>query len=128
MTILTDPDRHGIASIKGARLTARPRPSNFACKPAEGAAGGPARVCGRERDLRDILFFRARAARGPRRKGLPLRSYAARNMPVTGVVVPLFIIFHLLDLTIGTRPNHEVRELNHDTVWRLPIRYLFRRP
>jgi hypothetical protein len=28
MTILTDPDRHESAPIKGARLTARPRPSN----------------------------------------------------------------------------------------------------
>jgi succinate dehydrogenase / fumarate reductase, cytochrome b subunit len=51
------------------------------------------------------LFFRARAARGPfRRKGLPLRSFAARTMPVTGVVLLLFIIFHILDLTTGTRP------------------------
>ena len=32
MTILTDTDHHEIAPIKGARLTARPRPSNFACK------------------------------------------------------------------------------------------------
>jgi hypothetical protein len=32
MTILTDPDRHETAPIKGARLTARPRPSNFARK------------------------------------------------------------------------------------------------
>jgi succinate dehydrogenase / fumarate reductase, cytochrome b subunit len=52
-----------------------------------------------------ILFFRARARRGPfRRKGLPLRSFAARSMPVTGVVLLLFIIFHILDLTTGTRP------------------------
>jgi succinate dehydrogenase / fumarate reductase cytochrome b subunit len=52
-----------------------------------------------------ILFFRARAARGPfRRKGLPLRSFAARTMPVTGVVLLLFIVFHILDLTTGTRP------------------------
>ena len=32
MTILTDPDRHEIAPIRGARLPVRPRPSNFACK------------------------------------------------------------------------------------------------
>jgi succinate dehydrogenase / fumarate reductase, cytochrome b subunit len=52
-----------------------------------------------------ILWRRARTARGPfRRKGLPLRSFAARTMPVTGVVLLLFIIFHILDLTTGTRP------------------------
>src|SRR6476620_2117222 len=52
-----------------------------------------------------ILWRRARRARGPfRRKGLPLRSFAARTMPVTGVVLLLFIIFHILDLTTGTRP------------------------
>ena len=52
-----------------------------------------------------ILWRRARIARGPfRRKGLPLRSFAARTMPVTGVVLLLFIIFHILDLTTGTRP------------------------
>jgi len=52
-----------------------------------------------------ILALRARAARGLfRRKGLPLRSFPARTMPVTGVVLLLFIIFHLLDLTTGTRP------------------------
>jgi succinate dehydrogenase / fumarate reductase cytochrome b subunit len=52
-----------------------------------------------------ILWRRARAARGPfRRKGLPLRSFAARTMPVTGMVLLLFIIFHILDLTTGTRP------------------------
>ena len=52
-----------------------------------------------------ILWRRARRARGPfRRKGLPLRSFAARTMPVTGVVLLLFIAFHILDLTTGTRP------------------------
>lgn len=52
-----------------------------------------------------ILWRRARIARGPfRRKGLPLRSFAARTMPVTGLVLLLFIIFHILDLTTGTRP------------------------
>src|SRR6201998_4132894 len=52
-----------------------------------------------------ILWRRARIARGPfRRKGLPLRSFAARTMPVTGGVLLLFIFFHILDLTTGTRP------------------------
>jgi hypothetical protein len=39
MTILTDPDRHEIAPIEGARLTARPRPSNFACKQVMAVTG-----------------------------------------------------------------------------------------
>jgi succinate dehydrogenase / fumarate reductase cytochrome b subunit len=52
-----------------------------------------------------ILTRRAWVARGPwRRKGLPLRSFAARTMPVTGVVLLLFIVFHILDFTTGTRP------------------------
>jgi len=52
-----------------------------------------------------ILWRRARAARGPfGRKGLPLRSFAARTMPITGVVLLLYIFFHILDLTTGTRP------------------------
>jgi len=155
MTILTDPDRHEIAPITGARLAARPRPSNFACKQVMAATGivfglfvvfhmiGNLKAYLGPEDFDDyalwlrhmlepavpysgvlwvlrvvllacvfahvtcatILFFRARAARGPfRRKGLPLSSFAARNMPVTGVVLLLFIIFHLLDLTTGTRP------------------------
>ena len=52
-----------------------------------------------------LLTRRAWAARGRwRRKGLPLRSFAARTMPVTGVVLLLFIVFHILDLTTGTKP------------------------
>ena len=52
-----------------------------------------------------ILWRRARRARGPfRRKGLPLRSFAARTRPVTGLLLLLFITFHILDLTTGTRP------------------------
>src|ERR1700740_24751 len=46
-----------------------------------------------------ILWRRARIARGPfRRKGLPLRSFAARTMPVTGAVLLVFIVFHMLGL------------------------------
>jgi succinate dehydrogenase / fumarate reductase, cytochrome b subunit len=155
MTILTDPDRHEIAPIKGARLMARPKPSNFACKQVMAVTGivfglfvlfhmiGNLKAYLGAEHFDDyalwlrhmlepavpysgvlwvlrvallvclvghvtcaaILTLRARAARGPfRRKGLPLRSFAARTMPVTGVVLLLFIIFHLLDLTTGTRP------------------------
>lgn len=50
-----------------------------------------------------ILTKRSRRSRGPRkRKGLKgLRSFAARNMLVSGVVIGAFVIFHLLDLTAG---------------------------
>lgn len=41
-----------------------------------------------------------------KRKGLSqgFSSFAARNMLVTGVVLLLFIIFHILDLTLGVKP------------------------
>lgn len=52
-----------------------------------------------------LLTVRGRRARGPyRRKGLGWRSFPARTMPVTGVVLLLFIVFHILDLTTGTTP------------------------
>ena len=52
-----------------------------------------------------LLTARARRARGPfRRKGLGWRSFTARTMPVTGVVLLAFIVFHILDLTTGTPP------------------------
>jgi succinate dehydrogenase / fumarate reductase cytochrome b subunit len=57
-----------------------------------------------------ILTRRARAARGSaRRKGLPLRSFPARTMLVTGVVLLLFVVFHILDLTTGTHPVASAR-------------------
>ncbi len=52
-----------------------------------------------------VLRARGRRARGSfRRTGLGWRSFSARSMPVTGIVLLLFIVFHLLDLTTGTRP------------------------
>ncbi|MFF0814360.1 succinate dehydrogenase [Rhodococcus sp. NPDC003318] len=52
-----------------------------------------------------LLTLRARRARGPfRRKGLGWRSFTARTMPVTGVVLLAFVVFHILDLTTGTPP------------------------
>ncbi|WP_234407203.1 succinate dehydrogenase cytochrome b subunit [Microterricola viridarii] len=63
-----------------------------------------------------MLVARARRARGPfRRKRLPMRSFLARTMPVTGVVLLLFVIFHLLDLTTGTRPAASA-SFEHGTV------------
>ena len=53
-----------------------------------------------------VLRSRARAARGShRRQGLRgLRGFQARSMLVTGVVLGLFVVFHVLDVTTGTRP------------------------
>lgn len=52
-----------------------------------------------------VLWRRARRARGNFRRNRPgWRSFSARSMPVTGIVLLLFIVFHLLDLTTGTGP------------------------
>lgn len=52
-----------------------------------------------------LLTRRAHVARGRfRRRGLGLRSFTARTMLVSGTVLLLFIIFHILDLTVGARP------------------------
>lgn len=53
-----------------------------------------------------VLRRRARVARGPhRRQGMRgLRSFQARSMLVTGTVLLFFVVFHVLDLTTGTRP------------------------
>lgn len=50
-----------------------------------------------------VIRRRAGKARGSfKRKGLKgLGNFQARNMLVTGVVLFLFLVFHLLDLTIG---------------------------
>ena len=50
-----------------------------------------------------VISARAKARRGKfARKGLHgFSSFTARTMPVTGIVLLLFIIFHLLDLTAG---------------------------
>ncbi|MDO5619240.1 succinate dehydrogenase cytochrome b subunit [Kocuria sp.] len=52
-----------------------------------------------------LLRRRGATARGRwKRKGLGLDVFAARTMMVTGVVLLLFIIFHILDLTLGMAP------------------------
>lgn len=53
-----------------------------------------------------LLWARARRARGPfRRSGLRRgEALMARSMLGTGVVILLFVIFHILDLTLGVRP------------------------
>ncbi len=48
------------------------------------------------------LHARARRARGPhRRQGMPAKRWSARSMLMTGAIILSFVIFHLLDLTIG---------------------------
>ncbi|MCC2308426.1 succinate dehydrogenase cytochrome b subunit [Cellulomonas chengniuliangii] len=50
-----------------------------------------------------LLKRRARASRGKvARKRMPLKTFAGRNMLVTGIVLFAFVGFHLMDLTIGT--------------------------
>ncbi|SDB85752.1 succinate dehydrogenase subunit C [Sanguibacter gelidistatuariae] len=50
-----------------------------------------------------LLKQRARKSRGKvARKRLPLKTFAGRNMLVTGIVLFAFIVFHIMDLTLGT--------------------------
>ncbi|MEO6997966.1 MAG: succinate dehydrogenase [Terracoccus sp.] len=50
-----------------------------------------------------VLWSRGRVSRGAHRHtGLGLRNFTARTMPVTGVVLLGFVVFHVLDLTTGT--------------------------
>lgn len=52
-----------------------------------------------------ILGVRAKRARGefPRR-ALPVRSFAARTMLATGIGLFGFVVFHVLDMTLGVKP------------------------
>ncbi|MGB8020019.1 MAG: succinate dehydrogenase cytochrome b subunit [Candidatus Nanopelagicales bacterium] len=48
------------------------------------------------------LRVRARRARGPHRRGaMPAKRWSVRSMLMTGAIILSFVIFHLLDLTIG---------------------------
>lgn len=52
-----------------------------------------------------MLIGRAHRAKGRfRRKGMGVRRLPAILMPYTGLVLLAFIVFHILDLTTGTRP------------------------
>ena len=53
-----------------------------------------------------VLVRRSRASAGPhrRRTGLTASSFGARSMLLTGVVMLLFVVFHVLDMTTGTAP------------------------
>jgi succinate dehydrogenase / fumarate reductase cytochrome b subunit len=52
-----------------------------------------------------VIWVRARRARGGRRARLRgARSWGAWLMPLTGVALLAFLVFHLLDLTLGIAP------------------------
>lgn len=52
-----------------------------------------------------LIVIRARRARGPHpRRRIRPGSWLTRAMPTTGVVLLLFLVFHVLDLTLGARP------------------------
>ena len=53
-----------------------------------------------------LLARRSRVAAGPhrRRTGFTAASFGARSMMLTGVVMLLFVVFHVLDMTTGTAP------------------------
>ena len=51
------------------------------------------------------LWGRGRRARGKhRRTGMPAKRWSARSMILTGAIIICFVIFHLLDLTLGKAP------------------------
>lgn len=52
-----------------------------------------------------VIWSRGRETRGEHRRKLTgFKNFTTRHMPLTGVVLFLFIVFHLLDLTIGAAP------------------------
>ncbi len=53
-----------------------------------------------------LLVHRSRTAAGPhrRRTRAGSASFGARSMLLTGVILLLFVVFHILDLTTGTAP------------------------
>lgn len=53
-----------------------------------------------------VLVRRSRVAAGPhrRRTGFTSSSFGARSMMLTGVIMLIFVVFHVLDMTTGTAP------------------------
>lgn len=66
-----------------------------------------------------VIWKRARETRGPHRRKLTgFSNFATRSMLVTGIVLFLFIVFHILDLTTGTAPfategYQHIHEVSH---------------
>lgn len=61
-----------------------------------------------------VLARRNRQATGGARRRP--RSYTARTMPVTGIAIALFVVFHVLDLTVGTANPEFVRGAVYDNI------------
>ena len=57
-----------------------------------------------------VLWRRGRVARGGHRAPFRWRSFGARTMPVTGIAVLAFVVFHVLDLTTGHAAAEGFRE------------------
>lgn len=53
-----------------------------------------------------VLVRRSRAASGPHRTrtGFTASAFGARSMMLTGIIILLFVVFHVLDMTTGTSP------------------------
>lgn len=56
-----------------------------------------------------VLWARARRARGRHRAPLRRTSALARTMPLTGIALLAFVVFHILDLTTGHAGAAEFR-------------------
>jgi succinate dehydrogenase / fumarate reductase cytochrome b subunit len=65
------------------------------------------------------VWFRSRSARPVRYRVFrpPAVDYAARTMVWSGPIIALFIIFHLLDLTVGSaHPNYIRGDVYHNVI------------
>lgn len=57
-----------------------------------------------------VLWRRARGARGPHRSRRRAGTFASRSMLATGVLLGAFVVFHVLDLTLGATGSTGFRE------------------
>ncbi len=60
---------------------------------------------------------RARPVRSQSRRDYVAANYASRTMRWTGLIIALFVIFHLMDLTWGTANPHFVRGDPYDNLF-----------
>jgi succinate dehydrogenase / fumarate reductase cytochrome b subunit len=72
------------------------------------------------------LYCRARIARGGHGRKLLANRIGARTMIWTGLILLLFIIFHILDLTLGVQPMATSHFVHGDAYQNLI--YSFQRP
>jgi succinate dehydrogenase / fumarate reductase cytochrome b subunit len=50
------------------------------------------------------IWYRARKARGPHGRKILAKRISSRTMVYTGLILCCFLVFHILDLTLGTKP------------------------